>query len=84
VAKINKHIKAPHPTHEQIATRAYEIYLANGCQEGHAQDDWLQAQYELLQQPVRKLAGDSPRTPASVALLAGVVHGAFTLVQMSH
>ncbi len=42
-------------THEQIAARAYQIHLANGCPPGHEQDDWLQAQYELLHRPVRVL-----------------------------
>ncbi|MBM3861001.1 MAG: DUF2934 domain-containing protein [Verrucomicrobia bacterium] len=44
------------PSHEQIAARAYQIYLERGCQNGHDMDDWLQAEYELLQLPVEKLA----------------------------
>ncbi|MCX7885728.1 MAG: DUF2934 domain-containing protein [Verrucomicrobiae bacterium] len=47
----------PHePTHEEIAARAYQIYLERGCQPGHELDDWLQAEYELRQLPVRELA----------------------------
>ncbi len=44
------------PTYEQIAARAYQIYLERGCQHGHDVDDWLQAEYELLQLPVDKVA----------------------------
>jgi len=35
------------PTHEQIAARSYELYLARGSQPGHEQEDWLQAEREL-------------------------------------
>jgi len=36
------------PTHQDIERRAYEIYLARGGVDGHAVDDWLQAEKELL------------------------------------
>ena len=49
MARTDEQIKVPQLTHEQITERAYQIYLANGCQAGHAEDDWLQAEYELLQ-----------------------------------
>jgi len=49
-------MKRNRPTHEEIARRAYEIYLARGGQHGYDRDDWLQAEYELMQLPVRKLA----------------------------
>jgi len=35
------------PTHEQIAIRSYELYLARGSEPGHAEEDWLQAEREL-------------------------------------
>ena len=73
-------------THSQIAERAYQIYLANGCQPGHELDDWLQAQYELLQRPVRELVKIEPRKSsriaASTALLVGVVNSALVFGQM--
>ena len=47
-------------THERIAARAYQIYIERGCQGGHELDDWLQAQYELLQMPVEKIAELQP------------------------
>jgi len=34
-------------THEQIARRAYEIYLTRGGEPGREQEDWLQAEREL-------------------------------------
>ena len=70
-------------THEKIAERAYEIYLSNGCQPGHELDDWLQAQYELLQQPVRELVDTRPsvnsRVTAGAALLIGVIQSALLI-----
>lgn len=35
------------PTEEEIATRAYHIYLERGGGEGNPDDDWLQAEREL-------------------------------------
>lgn len=35
------------PTHEQIARRAYELFLARGGSHGHHDEDWLQAEREL-------------------------------------
>ena len=35
------------PMHEQIAQRAYEIYLERGCTPGDSMQDWLRAEMEL-------------------------------------
>jgi hypothetical protein len=35
------------PTHNEIARRAYEIYLKNGRMQGQSELDWLQAEKEL-------------------------------------
>jgi hypothetical protein len=35
------------PTHEDIARRAYELYLERGSVEGHHEEDWLIAEAEL-------------------------------------
>ena len=35
-------------TQEQIATRAYEIYLERGATPGNEFQDWIQAERELL------------------------------------
>ena len=48
------------PTPEQIAARAYQLYIERGRTSGHDVDDWLQAEYELIQLPVRKLAELDP------------------------
>jgi hypothetical protein len=45
-----------HLTEDQIRARAYEIYLQRGAQANHEMDDWLQAEYELMQLPIRKIA----------------------------
>jgi hypothetical protein len=47
-------------TPEQIAARAYQLYLERGRTNGHDFDDWLQAEYELRQLPVRALAELEP------------------------
>ena len=53
-----------HLTREQIAARAYQLYLERGRTGGHDLDDWLQAEYELMQLPVRKLAElEPPQAP---------------------
>ena len=38
------------PTAEEIAQRAFEIFLARGEEPGHDLDDWLQAESELLRE----------------------------------
>ncbi|WP_164006793.1 DUF2934 domain-containing protein [Pyxidicoccus trucidator] len=35
------------PTHEQVARRAYEIFLARGSTPGNSEQDWFQAEREL-------------------------------------
>jgi len=37
------------PTHEQIALRAYEIYLERGGTPGDALGDWTRAEREFLE-----------------------------------
>jgi hypothetical protein len=69
------------PTPAQIAARAYQIYLERGRVSGHDMDDWLQAEYELMQLPVRKLAEieplqtprDRPRRKSIVDLVRAVM-----------
>lgn len=34
-------------THDAIAVRAYELYVARGCADGCDVDDWLQAERDL-------------------------------------
>jgi hypothetical protein len=35
------------PSHDEIAKRSYELFLARGGEHGHAEEDWLQAEREL-------------------------------------
>ena len=71
------------PTDEQIRRRAYEVFVQQGSQRGHEMDHWLQAEYELMQLPVRQIAELQPpkselgraRRPSLVAL----VHAALLL-----
>jgi len=44
------------PSDEEIAARAYQLYVESDCEPGHDLDNWLQAEYELMQLPVRELA----------------------------
>ena len=37
----------PLVTHEMIAARAYQLYVARGGQHGHAAEDWARAEREL-------------------------------------
>lgn len=34
---------------QRVASRAYELYIQRGRQQGRALDDWLEAEQELLQ-----------------------------------
>jgi hypothetical protein len=46
-AKEPKQKPAAQPTQEEIAFRAYHIYLERGGVEGNPDDDWLQAERDL-------------------------------------
>jgi hypothetical protein len=48
--------KINYPTEEQVRARAYQLFLERGGRHGHDADDWLQAEYELVQLPVQKIA----------------------------
>jgi hypothetical protein len=43
--------RAPKPpatiANNDVARRAYDLYLARGCEHGHDAEDWLQAEREL-------------------------------------
>lgn len=46
-APVVQNVSRTGPTHEQIARRAYEIFLARGGQPGNPEHDWHQAEREL-------------------------------------
>jgi hypothetical protein len=36
------------PTHDEIAHRAFDIYVRSGCEQGHCKQNWHEAEHELL------------------------------------
>lgn len=52
------------PTHEEIALRAYEIYLERGGAPGDALEDWTRAERELTEKNAK------PRGKAGPTLVA--------------
>ena len=48
--KASKRIAiASEPEREAVAQRAFELFLARGCEHGHALEDWVRAEHELRQ-----------------------------------
>lgn len=39
----------PPPSHDEVARRAYELFVERGCEEGRDLEDWLRAEVELSQ-----------------------------------
>ncbi len=64
------------PKPAEIAARAYQIFQERGCQPGHEMDDWLQAEYELIQLPIRKLAELKPPQAAKKRSIIEIVRAA--------
>ena len=55
--KTTRQTKKPAPTHEEIALRAYQIYLERNGAPGDSHSDWLRAEAELTagsKKPTRK------------------------------
>jgi hypothetical protein len=51
----------PHPTHDDIAARAYELFVRRGGRHGQDWEDWLLAERELAASGSRqRLSGDQP------------------------
>jgi hypothetical protein len=40
-------VRAPDPSHEVIALRAYQLYVDCGCPEGRDVEFWLEAEQQL-------------------------------------
>jgi hypothetical protein len=38
---------APEPTHEEIAARAYDLWIAQGCPHGRDHENWIEAERQL-------------------------------------
>ncbi len=39
--------KTPKPTREQVAQRAHDIWVKNGCKHGQDEQNWLEAERQL-------------------------------------
>lgn len=53
------------PTHEEIALRAYEIYLERGEAPGDALEDWTRAERELMEKISKPRGKVGPRLVAA-------------------
>jgi hypothetical protein len=68
---MKESIMLQNPTCEEIARRAYEIYLSRGAQDGHDLDDWLQAEIQLKKEfGSAAMARESRTVPQSVVTAA--------------
>ncbi len=53
------------PTTEEIAFRAYQIYLERGGAPGNALEDWTRAERELLEKPSKPRRKPAPKSIAA-------------------
>ena len=51
------------PTREQIAFRAYELFIKGGYQHGHSEEHWFQAERELKREYAAKKRAPSKQPP---------------------
>jgi len=69
------------PREAEIRTRAYQIYESRGRQPGNDMDDWLQAEYELMELPIARIAEIKPARSAMrgvhASALIALVQAAF-------
>jgi len=49
--KKSKQVKPQPPTQDEIALRAYHIFLERNGAPGNPQEDWIRAERELTEQP---------------------------------
>ena len=61
MAKSNRASGGSQPGQDEIARRAYELYLQRGSVPGHETDDWLQAEAELAAEAAGENEGERPR-----------------------
>ena len=73
MAKSNRAGSGTPPGQDEIARRAYELFLQRGSVPGHETDDWLQAEAELSAQggesegEERQAATPATRQPGETA-----------------
>jgi hypothetical protein len=53
------------PTQDDIALRAYHIYLERGCTPGDPLDDWVRAERELTETSIKPRRKPAPKTVAA-------------------
>ncbi|HVV52812.1 MAG TPA: DUF2934 domain-containing protein [Polyangia bacterium] len=81
MAKPNRAAGA-RPSQDEIARRAYELYLQRGSVPGHEKDDWLQAEAELAadaaerETATREVAAPAPSRRSPADTVAGRRDGA--------
>jgi hypothetical protein len=56
---------ATEPTTEEIALRAYQIYLERGGAPGNALEDWMRAERELLEKSSKSRRKPAPKSMAA-------------------
>ena len=54
-----------HPTKDEIALRAYNIYLERGGAPGNALDDWTRAERELMEKSITPRRKPGPKLVAA-------------------
>jgi hypothetical protein len=64
----------PSPSHEQIALRAYEIWLDRGALHGGDQADWFQAEQELWTDSGNSLASVAREVGAALGTVVSIFH----------
>jgi hypothetical protein len=52
------------PTREQIAVRAYELFIKSGYEDGHSEEHWLGAERELKREYAAKKRAPSEQPPS--------------------
>jgi len=63
---VNKpRVAATRPTTEEIALRAYQIYLERGGAPGNELEDWTRAERELLENPGKPRRKPGPKLVAA-------------------
>jgi hypothetical protein len=53
------------PTHEEVALRAYQIYLERGGTPGHELEDWTSAERELMEKNGKSRRKGEPKSIAA-------------------
>ena len=57
------------PSSEEIACRAYELYLQRGSEQGKDVEDWVRAETELSDEPVGTPENEGPTSGEIVLTL---------------